>query len=252
MPAIYIMAAVTLALSLTLWSGLIYLLSGRQRRYFWLLLPGLPLSAIANLLVKRQLMNAMGLAAHVSPGLTLAMLPFWFLVFLLLMGPAVEEAIKLIPLLFRPAWKMVTGKASAFWVGFVLGISFGLGEAAFIAYTVARNPQYIHLPWYAFTGYLNERLMACFAHGVYTAVLVSAISRGPRSALRGYLGASGLHFFVNLPAALYQVGRISIVVETFSMTIAFIVLAIVFERVRRGLSAGEPYETQNEAVYLRP
>ena len=54
-PQIYIMAALTLALSLGLWGGLIYLFTGRQKRYFWLLVLGLPLSAIANLVFKAEL-----------------------------------------------------------------------------------------------------------------------------------------------------------------------------------------------------
>ena len=50
---IYIMAAVTLLLSAALWGGLLYVISGRNKKLLWLLLPGLPLSAFANLAVKR-------------------------------------------------------------------------------------------------------------------------------------------------------------------------------------------------------
>ncbi len=250
MPPIYIMAVVTLAVALALWGGLIYLFSGRERRYLWLLVLGLPVSAIANLLIKRQAIVTVGLATHVTPGLGL-MAPAWFLLFQVLIGPAIEEAIKVTPLLFRPAWKMVTGPASAFWVGFALGISFGLGEAAFLAYGVAQNPQYSHLPWYAFTGFLNDRLLACFGHGVFTAVLVTAFARGSRFILPGYATAFSLHFFFNLPVVLYQFQWISIEVESFGMIIPFIVIAIVFERLRRGFSIGEKLEARDEVVYLQ-
>ncbi len=250
MPPIYIMAVVTVAVALALWGGLIFLFSGRERRYFWLLALGLPLSAITNLVIKRQAIVAVGLAAHVPPGLGL-MSPAWFLLFQVLIGPGIEEAIKVTPLLFRPTWKMVTGPASAFWVGFALGVSFGLGEAAFLAYGVAQNPQYSYLPWYAFTGFLNDRLLACFGHGVFTAVLVTALARGPKFVVPGYVIAFSLHFFFNLPVVLYQFRWISIEVESFGMIIPFIVIAIVFERLRRGFSARDKLAERDEIVYLQ-
>ena len=125
MPQIYIMAVITLAVSLFLWAGLTYLFNGHQKRYFWLLLLGLPISAIANLLLKPQAIIAIGRAAHVQPGLGLAA-PIWFLAFKVLVTPLIEEAIKVLPLLLRSALRMVTSPVSALWVGFVLGVSFGL------------------------------------------------------------------------------------------------------------------------------
>ena len=72
MPQIYIMAVITWVASLALWGGLIYLFTGHQKRYFWLLLLGLPLSAIANLILKRQAIILVGQTFHVPPGLGLA------------------------------------------------------------------------------------------------------------------------------------------------------------------------------------
>jgi len=250
MPPIFIMTVVTLTVALVLWGGLIYLFSGHERRYFWLLLLGLPLSAVANFVVKRPAIVAVGQAGHVPPGLGL-MSPTWFLGFLVLLPPLVEEAIKVAPLLFGPARRLVSGRGSAFWVGFVLGVGFGLGEALLVAYAVAQNPQYARLPWYAFTGFLNDRLLACFGHGVMTAVLVTALARGPRFILPGYLAACGLHFFFNLPVVLYQFQWISIEVESFSMIIPLVVFAIVFERLRRNFSRPEAHRARNEVVYLQ-
>jgi hypothetical protein len=96
MPPIYIMAAITLAVSLALWGGLTYLFTGRQTRYFWLLLLGLPLSAAANL-IKPQAVSLVGHAAGVQPYLGLAA-PVWFLAFKVLITPLVEETIKVAPL----------------------------------------------------------------------------------------------------------------------------------------------------------
>ena len=248
MPQIYIMAAITLVASLALWGGLIYLFTGHQKRYFWLLLLGLPLSAVANLFLKRQAIIAAGLAGHVQPGLGLAA-PVWFLAFQVLISPLVEEAIKVLPLLLRPAWKMVTSRASALWVGFVLGVSFGLGEAAIIAYGVAQNSAYDFLPWYAFTGFFNERLMLCFAHGVLTAVMVIGMQRGGRFALYGYLTALGLHLFLNTPTVMYQIQWISITQYNIGLLIPFIVLAVIFERMRRAARQPKDDQSSKEFVY---
>jgi RsiW-degrading membrane proteinase PrsW (M82 family) len=173
----------------------------------------------------------------------------WFLAFQVLLTPVVEEAIKIAPLLLRPAWKMVTSQASALWVGFVLGISFGLGEAGFIAYAVGQNSTYDSLPWYAFTGFLNERIVTCFAHGVFTALLVTGMQLGGKFRIYGYLGAMGLHLFLNTPTVLYQFKWISLEWYSTSMVIPFIVLAAIFERMRR--SAREAIDDQmgNEVIY---
>jgi uncharacterized membrane protein YhfC len=241
MPQIYIMAVINLVASLALWGGLIYLFTGHQKRYFWLLLLGLPLSAIANLVLKRQAIVLVGQTFHVPPGIGLAS-PAWFLAFMVLITPLVEEPIKVLPLLLKPAWKMVISQVSALWVGFVLGVSFGLGEAAFIAYAIAQNNAYASLPWYAFTGFLNERIMACFAHGVFTAVLLTGMQRGGRSLWYGLFAALGLHLFLNAPAVMYQF-------QWIPNELYNIALAVIFERMRRVARQREDHQTGNEVVY---
>jgi RsiW-degrading membrane proteinase PrsW (M82 family) len=247
-PQIYITAVITLMISVAFWGWLIYKFTGHQKRYFWLLVLGLPLSAIANLILKRQAIILVGQTFHVPPGLGLAS-PAWFLAFGVLVTPLVEEAIKVLPLLLRPARKLVTGRTNALWVGFVLGVSFGLGEAGFIAYAIAQNPAYNSLPWYAYTGYFSERLMACFAHGVLTAIAVIGIQRGGKSIWHGYLVALGLHLFLNTPTAMYQLQWISFELYNFSLVIPFIVLAVIFERMRRAGRGLKDDQSGNEVVY---
>ena len=249
-PQIYITAVITLMISLVFWGWLVYMFTGYQKRYFWLLSLGLPLSAIANLVVKRQAIVLVGKTFHVPPGLGLAS-PVWFLAFGVLVTPLVEELIKILPLLLRPAWKLVTSRMSALWVGFVLGVSFGLGEAGFLAYAIARNPTYNSLPWYAYTGYFSERLMACFAHGVFTAVMVSGIQRGGRWTFSGFATAVGLHLFLNAPIAMYQFKWISFEAYNFSLLIPFILIAVIFERMRRSARNLEDDQSESEVVYWR-
>lgn len=248
MPQIYIMATITLAVSLALWAGLIYLFSGHQKRYFWLLFLGLPLSAIANLIIKQQAIMAVGQAAHIQPYLGLAA-PVWFLALKVLITPMVEEPIKILPLLLRPVWKAVTDQASALWVGFALGVSFGLGEAAFRAYAVAQIPDYASLPWYAYTGYFSERVFTCFAHGVLTAVLVVGIQRSGRFILYGYLAALALHLLLNAPVAMYSFQWISPELYNLSLLIPFVVLSVIFERMRRAAREPEDDQSGKEVVY---
>jgi uncharacterized membrane protein YhfC len=247
-PQIYITAVITLTISLAFWGWLIYMFTGRQKRYFWLLALGLPLSAIANLIVKRQAIVFVGQTFQVPPGLGLAS-PSWFLAFGVLITPLVEELIKVLPLLFRPVWKLVTSRMNALWVGFVLGVSFGLGEAGFLAYAIAQNPAYNGLPWYAYTGYFSERLMACFAHGVFTAVMVSGIQRGGCYILSGFATAVGLHLFLNAPIAMYQFRWISFEVYNFSLLVPFILVAVIFERMRRAARDVKDGQSENEVVY---
>ena len=248
MQQIYIMAVITLLASVALWGGLTYLFTGRQKHYLWLLLLGLPLSTFANLLLKPQAIIAIGRATHVQPGLGLAA-PIWFLAFKVLVTPLVEEPVKIVPLLLRPVRRLVTDQASALWAGFVLGVSFGLGEAAFIAYAVAHNDAYSSLPWYAFTGFLNERIMACFAHGIITAVLVIGLQRGGRYILSGSLTAIGLHLFLNAPTVMYQFRWISYELYNLSIVIPFIVLAVIFERIRRATRKPKDDQSSKEIMY---
>ncbi len=247
-PPIYVMAVITLAVATVFWGGLIYLFTGQQKRYFWLLVLGLPLSAIDNLILKRQAIVLVGQTFHVQPGLGLASPP-WFLAFGVLITPLIEEPIKVLPLLLRRAWKMVTGRTHAFWVGFVLGISFGVGEAGFLAYAIAQNPAYNALPWYAYTGYFGERLMTCFTHGVFTAIVVIGMQQRGWCVLYGFLRALGLHLLLNAPVVLYQFKWISLELYNFSFLIPFILLAVIFERMRKTTRGSTVDESSEEIVY---
>lgn len=250
MAPIYIMALITIAASTLLWGGLLYALSGQQRRYLWLLLPGLPLSAAVNLLIKRPVATLVGQWANIPVGLGLAGTPVGFLVFLFLLAPVFEEAIKVTPLLLPPVRRLLTDRAGALWTGLGLGISFGLGEAAYLAYGVAQSPAYLGLPWYAFTGYLSERLVVCFVHGVMTAVVVTGLYRGGVYILWGYLGGVALHALANAGALFYQLGRLSPELAQASLLLTLVVDVGVFEflRYRARQSAGPAPAT--EVVYF--
>jgi hypothetical protein len=230
---------------------LLYVLSGRNRKLLWLLLPGLPLSALVNLVVKRPLILWLGETGQVAPGQGLAT-PLWFIIALSLVPPVTEEAIKVLPLIVPSMRRRVDSLSSALWVGLALGISFGLGEAAYLAYNVAQAPEYAAYPWYAFTGYLSERLTVTLVHGLLTMLVVVGIWRGGWRALGGYLAAVLMHLVVNLGAILYQLDVIPAGAAGLSLLVALIVLAIFFERFRRQTAAqGEDGENAEEVIYFQ-
>jgi uncharacterized membrane protein YhfC len=251
MPGIYVMAIITLVVSTGLWGGLLYVLSGRNCRYLWLLLPGLPLSALVNLAVKRPLAIVVGQAAGIPPHMGLET-PLWFMIYLFMLAPVFEEAIKLLPLPLPFVRRLLVSPLAALWAGMALGIGFGLGEAAYLAYGIAQAPQYANLPWYLFTGYLGERLLVCFVHGVMTAVLVTGLQRGKAWGALGYLAAVGLHALLNLGAALFQLGLIPAWGVQLTLLAALILLAVVFEWLRRrAAQMAEVAHPPDEVVYFR-
>ncbi len=230
------MTIVTLAISGLLWGGLVYLISGRSARYLRVMLLGLPLSAAGNILIKGPLALGVAGAFGLAPIFN-RWQPIWFLAFLFLLSPVVEEALKPLPLVLRSFRSIISDPSSALSVGMGLGIGFGLGEAAYIAYGVAQAPEYLGLPWYLFTGYLYERTLVCFIHGVMTAAVVMGYQS--RRLLLGYLAAVGLHALVNSGAVLLALGMVS-ALETFLLLIASTVLcgAIFIWLRRRSRSPG--------------
>lgn len=251
MPGIYVMALITLAASAGLWGGLVYFLSGRRSAYLWLILSGLPLSALVNLGVKKPLSLAVGSSAGIHLPWSPAS-PVWFLAFLFLLSPVFEEPVKLLPLLFPSARRVLTGRGAALWAGMALGLGFGLGEAAYLAYGIALNPHFARMAWYLFTGYFGERLIVCFLHGVMTAVAVSGIQRGFRHGVLGVLAAMGLHGLINIGAALYQFKIIPLAATQLPFIASLILLAFLFERLRRTASR-EPgaADKAEEVVYYQ-
>lgn len=251
MPGIYPMAVLTILGSALLWGGLLYALSGRQRRYLWLLLPGLPLSALVNLLVKAPLAVGVGRLAGIPPHVGLAT-PMWFIAFAFMLAPVFEEAIKIAPLLLPWVWAFLGNPVDALWGGTALGIGFGLGEAAYLAWGVAQSPQYAGIPWYAFTGYAGERTAVCFVHGAITAVVVSGVQQGGWHALLGYLGGVALHALLNVGALLFQLGQISAEVTQLTLLAAIVLSAALWEwRRRQALRGPGAPDRSEEVVYFR-
>ncbi|MFP4343482.1 MAG: hypothetical protein ACLFU8_02205 [Anaerolineales bacterium] len=249
MHGIWPMAALTLVLSTLLWGGFLALLS-RERRYLWLLLPGLPLSALVNRLVKAPLGASVGRWSAIEPGLGRET-PLWFILFLFMLAPVCEEVIKVAPLLLSPIRRLVTSPRTGLWAGMGLGLSFGLGEALYLAYGIAQSSEYADLPWYLFTGYAGERLAVTLVHGLMTALFTYGLARGWLEGLAGYAAAVGFHALINSGALFYQLGLVKAGIAQIPYLATIFLLVFVFERVRRGMHVRDEMEGADEIVYFR-
>jgi uncharacterized membrane protein YhfC len=88
-------------------------------------------------------------------------------------------------------------------------------------------------------------------HGVLTAILVIGFQRGGRYILFSYLTAVGLHLFLNAPTVLYQFQWISNELYNIGLVIPFIVLPVIFERMRRATCELKDDQSDNEIVYWK-
>jgi hypothetical protein len=229
MPSILPMAAITLVASALLWGATLWAYTGRTWRFVKFVWLGLPLSAIVNLLVKGPLGKGVGGLAGIEPGLGLST-PAWFLLFLFGLSPIFEELVKAAPALLPSVRRRIAGPDDAYWMGMALGIGFGLGEIIYLAWGIASSGAYGQYPWYAFTGFLGERLLVVFLHGFMTSLFLWLAFR--RKAGFGYLAAAGTHAVLNAPAMLYQLGLAPAWIASLWLVAVLIGCLIVFERIR--------------------
>lgn len=248
MPGIYSMAVITIVLTAILCIAFLNYLTHSDRRYYWLLLVGLPSSFIINHWVKTPLITALATWAGIPLKLSLEM-PFWFIAVVLLNAPIFEEAIKLLPIALPASRKLLNDAPSSLWTGLALGMSFGLGEAVFIAYGVAQSPDYSALPWYVFTGYAFERLAVTFAHGFMTAIAAYGFYKGGKHAVMGYFAAVGLHALINLGPILMALKLTPVSVSSVGSYAVILAAFLLFQRHTRTAKRASGQET-GEVVFF--
>jgi hypothetical protein len=223
------MAVITLAVSSALWGWMLWAYSGRTGRFLAFIPLGLPLSAIVNLGVKAPLGEGVGRLAEIGSSLGLDT-PLWFLLFAFALAPVFEELIKVVPMLVPAVRRRIAGPDDAYWTGMAIGIGFGLGEAAYLAWQIAASGAYEVYRWYEFTGFLGERLFVVFLHGFMTGVFAVLIAR--HRPVRGFLAAAGLHAALNAGAMLYQLGLLPAWATSITLVVVLIACVALFERFR--------------------
>ena len=235
-------AAVIAALAAAgIYGGALALIAPRPERglLLALLLLELPMSAATFFLVRRPLDAALHGALGDS-GLYRALTTLY--------APLTEEPAKLWPLLLPPLARRVT-REGAMRAGAALGLGFGLGEIGLLARLILVEPRYAGIPWYQFTGFINERWMVCLIHAAFTAVAVCAWRRWRGGLALGLPLAMALHFLLNIAIVVVRLsplGRYPVVASTLlSLWVAgfwcgAIVLLVVLNRATTSVPATTP------------
>jgi uncharacterized membrane protein YhfC len=213
-----------------------------------LIVAGLPLSLIVNRFVKTPVITAVAAWADIPLKIGLDV-PLWFIIAVWLNAPIFEEAIKLVPMVLPAARVFLRDASRSLWAGLALGMGFGLGEAAYLAYGIAQSPDYNQLPWFLFTGYALERLIVTFAHGSMTALAAAGWYHGRRKATYGYLTAVGLHALINLGAVLLALKVIPAAASSLGIYAAILVAYLLFQKNVRNARATHS-ATSQEIVYF--
>ncbi|GGM76547.1 hypothetical protein GCM10012275_54110 [Longimycelium tulufanense] len=199
-----------------------------------LLLVGLASSALVNLLIKHPIATLVSHSAGIATDPSLASPP-WYLAFALLLAPVTEEAIKAAPILLPRIRRLAaTSSATSLWAGMTLGMSFGIGEAAYIGLKLATTHDPSPPSWYLLLpGFGGERLLATLAHGLMTTIVIRAILHPHRTALLGYLTAITAHVLCNTGPLLYGLHLVPATVAGAMFTVVVLVLTLIFERWHR-------------------
>jgi uncharacterized membrane protein YhfC len=248
MPGIYVMAGLTVIVT-----GLLCITALNQwmhssNRTVWLMVAGLPLSLIVNRFIKTPTITSIaawtGVPLQLRPDV-----PLWFIGLIWLNAPVFEEAIKILPVILLTRHRFLHEASQALFTGLALGMGFGLGEAAYLAYGIAQNPAYNQLPWYMFTGFASERLIVTFAHGLMTSTAVLGLHYGKRNALLGYMTAVGLHAMINLGPILLALKLIPSTIASVESYLAILVAFMIFQNSRRRIITMNGV-AQKEVVYF--
>jgi uncharacterized membrane protein YhfC len=249
MPTIYGMAVPTLLVIAILCVITLHSLTKGDHRYYWLVIGGLPLSLVVNKFIKVPFLTRIAAGTGTSLQLDLST-PAWFILLILLNAPLFEEAIKALPIFFLKRRYFSETGIKSLYAGLALGLGFGIGEAAYIAYGIAQSPAYSSVPWYMFTGYATERIIVTFAHGFLTSLTLFGLQREGRNLWLGYVSAVGLHALINLGPVLLALKLIPSAVASLGTYLSIAATFMIFERNLRSLRKESGIQPE-EIVYFQ-
>lgn len=206
MHQIYITSAVTTLVALMLIGGFIKWRANKHdyKLLLILFLLELPMAFAAFYLVRMQLLDG---AVKYLFGSNVELYGFLKNFY----APLTEEPAKLLPLLIPALRKKIT-KENFVMAALALGLGFGIGEIWLVGNFVAQNQQFAGLPWYYFTGFMNERFMVCVVHAGMTSF---ALSRLDNKFVLGLLGSMAMHFAGNFLIYLSRINFPAFGAETW-------------------------------------
>lgn len=195
MPGIYIAAIISSTLALLVAGRVILVGTPKGERRFIIALVAfhLPMCALAFYVLRQPLDEFVQLAlkGH-RPTYSLARTFY---------APLTEEPAKLW-LLLVPSFLATLTRENALRRAMAIGLGFGLGEMWLLASWFAQNPHIARMPWWALQGFIQERFMVCFMHGVFTCAALRTFREKP---VRSVLFAMALHYLGNFPIYLSQI-----------------------------------------------
>jgi hypothetical protein len=247
MHGIYVAAGLTILVTAVLGIATLNHLTKSDRHYYWLVIAGLPLSFIANKWIKIPFLTWLGNATGIP--LKLGDDPIWFILVIWLTAPVVEEAVKVMPLLPGLSHGFLREASSALWAGLALGIGFGLGEAAYLAYGLAQSSEFNQLSWYLFTGFAIERFVVTFGHGFMTSNPTLGMHFGRHKFIFGYFLAVGLHALINLAPILLALKLIPASIAGVGSYLVILGAFLIFQKNSRNAVKKDGKDTE-QVVYF--
>jgi ssDNA-binding Zn-finger/Zn-ribbon topoisomerase 1 len=219
MHQIYITSAVTTLLALVIIGGFIRWRADKpdHKLLLTLFLIELPVAFIAFYLVRLPLVDS---SFKFLFSFDLAVYGFMKNFY----APLTEEPAKLLPLLI-PALRHKITKENFAMAAMALGLGFGIGEIWLVGNFIGQSAQYSTMPWYYFSGFINERFMVCIIHGGMTSFVLSRLNN---KFIFGLLGSMCLHFIGNFPIFLAAVNFPALGKETWQVILSLWVTAFFF------------------------
>lgn len=193
-PDIYIAAAITSALSLSVIGGLLFSRAPKQDRSCLgiLLLVMLPMNALAFYSVRMPLDGLLSSVLGKQNAVNDLIRTLY--------APITEEPAKLWPLLI-PLFYHRMKSVPVHRLALAIGLGFGVGEAWTVAGLFSQSPETAKYPWYLFGGYMTERMMVCVMHAAFTVSALVLMLKHNQIVL-GLLACILLHFLGNFPVFL--------------------------------------------------
>ncbi len=123
-------------------------------------------------------------------------------------APVTEELAKFLPLILLTlfARKRTPPPSDLAALALTVGVSFAIGEFWLVAELIdaKQNTEWSRLPWYAFGGYMGERMMTCFGHTLFAIPTLMGARKGMVYGALGLFGGMSLHYLFNGPIMLMK------------------------------------------------